>query len=243
MSISLNSIIHYTNKIHKLKSILSEGFKVKYCAEEIYIKDKKTIDGAFPMVCFCDIPLTKAKDHLDAYGCYGIGLSKSWAITNGLNPVLYIEKHSDIAEILHTYTYDAIYADKELKKLDAYIKICSYLKNYDGILVRQTKKINDYRFYDEREWRYVPKPNLLEGSNAIKLESYLANKRKYNLLAEKIKLKFSHSDISYIIVHNEKEIPQITKHLRDCYADKCTSVELEILLTRIITTNQIIKDF
>jgi hypothetical protein len=95
MGISTNAVIHFTNKIERLRGILTEGFKVKYCLEKNYVKGGQ-ISAAVPMVSFCDLPLSEIKNHILKYGSYGIGLKKSWALTNGLNPVLYIDRNSDL---------------------------------------------------------------------------------------------------------------------------------------------------
>ena len=246
MAISTNSIIHYTDTIEKLKGILTEGFQVKYCLEEVATKTGVKIRGAFPMVCFCDIPLSSTKNHLASYGYYGIGLHKYWATINGLNPVIYIDEASDISFSLSKLFLGG---KKENGEHDTdyvinSIKIFSYLKNYEGALLRAGRNEEKYRFYDEREWRYVPNNELMgDATNVAMPENYLADKEKYNKPIEHIKLNFSINDISYIIVKEEKDIPEITKHLRNIYAEKCTVIELEILLTRIITASQVINDF
>lgn len=101
MAISANSIIHYTSTFDILCKILEEGFKIKYCKEDLHLN--KIGDGssaAHPMVSFCDIPLTETSRHFESYGHYGVGLSKEWAIDNGINPVLYIEERSSLAKSL-----------------------------------------------------------------------------------------------------------------------------------------------
>ena len=37
----------------------------------------------------CDIPLTRTSEFCSRYGNHAIGLSKDWAMRNGVNPILY----------------------------------------------------------------------------------------------------------------------------------------------------------
>jgi Putative abortive phage resistance protein AbiGi, antitoxin len=246
MAISTNSIIHYTDSIEKLKSILKEGFKTKYCVEKIMTRGDKLIPGAFPMVCFCDIPLSDAKKHLDSYGYYGLGLKKSWASKKGLNPVFYIDKESSISFIVNQ---QGKRISTQLKTIEVewkrgFAHICSFLKNYEGPLIRNSESIDDYRFYDEREWRFVPSTDLLAGRpNVIVVDKYLEAKNTFNEKVADIKLEFEFSDITYIIVKREEDVVEITKSLREVYAGICTATALEVLLTRVITVDQIINDF
>ncbi|RZJ20426.1 MAG: hypothetical protein EON51_15145 [Acinetobacter sp.] len=78
MSLSTNSIIHYTDTFKKLLGILSEGFSIKYCAERLVVDGSKGSSAAHPMISFCDIPLSQSSEHFSSYGKYGIGLSKYW---------------------------------------------------------------------------------------------------------------------------------------------------------------------
>ena len=87
MGLSSNSLIHFTPKKEYLVGILENNFKINYCVEEIFT-EKYSMSGAFPMVCFCDIPLSEITAHMFNYGDYGIGLKREWIISNGLNPVL-----------------------------------------------------------------------------------------------------------------------------------------------------------
>jgi len=101
MAISTNSIIHYTRKYDTITSVLQEGFRIKYCAEALKLGNDKFSKTAHQMISFCDIPLSNSKQHFSAYGRYGIGLSKDWAKRNGVNPVIYIDKNSLIAESIY----------------------------------------------------------------------------------------------------------------------------------------------
>ena len=70
-NISTNSLFHFTNDITYLIDILENGFQARYCFENISFGNYKF---AFPMKCFCDIPLSAIKFHLKEYGQYGIGI-------------------------------------------------------------------------------------------------------------------------------------------------------------------------
>ena len=245
MAISTNSVIHYTSSLKRLKSIMIEGFKVKYCFETI-LTSERPLTGAFPMVCFCDIPLSNVKDHLRSYGHYGIGLSKKWASANGINPVLYLDKTSGLSGKLFKQGLRSQNDQGIVQQewLDNFMQICSYIKNYDGELLRKTKRFLNYRFYNEREWRYIPNTELLtDFPNAVAKAEYLKDKVMLNEKAAKIKLVFNFNDISYIIVKNEKEISSIAKHIKESYKNKCSEKDLEILLSKILTTYQIKNDF
>lgn len=68
MSLSTNSVIHYTDSLNNLKGILKDGFHIKYCVETFIPINKRTISAAFAMVSFCDIPLSETKNHIISYG-------------------------------------------------------------------------------------------------------------------------------------------------------------------------------
>lgn len=203
MPISADSIIHYTDTFDKLKNILIEGFGIKYCEEQLKIVDKSGSLAAHPMVCFCDIPLSQSFKHFDAYGKYGLGLTKIWANKMGINPVLYMEPNSDISKTLGALLKERRDKKSNLTKLqkDQILRIKCFTKNYSGKLVRKKVNNNNYRFYDEREWRLVPDKEKLNGENfSITLSKYKNDKNKYNNALSTIRFSFLHNEISYIIV-------------------------------------------
>lgn len=247
MAISTNSIIHYTKTIKALKSILENGLKVKYCYEKVLASEKGHLHSAFPMVSFCDIPLSQVKDHLDSYGEFGIGLKKEWAKENKLSPVLYFDKDSELMNYIRS-EFERLNEKRkkneiEFSDMEHLITILAYSKNYEADLTRKGKTIKDYRFYNEREWRYIPNQEKLGTALPwITSDLYNKNKIKHNKSLENIKLSFDSNDISYIIVKCENDIKEITQTIRNIFADKCTMQQMEILLTRIITTDQIRHD-
>ncbi len=247
MAISTDSIIHYTNTFDKLEHILKEGFGIKYCAEELKIEGEKGSLAAHPMISFCDIPLSQSYRHFDAYGKYGLGLTKVWANKMGINPVLYMELNSSISKTLGRLLVERRNRSKSnLTKLQRndILKIKCFTKNYSGHLKREKIDNINYRFYDEREWRMVPEKDKLNGAKfSIGLKSYEKDKDKYNKLISDIRFRFSPNEISYIIVNQTIEIPIVINILRTEYSAKCKPHEFDILLSKIVSTEQIISDY
>ncbi|MGK0256413.1 MAG: hypothetical protein ACI81I_001030 [Arcobacteraceae bacterium] len=245
MGLSSNSIIHFTNKKEYLQGILENNFQLSYCKEEFHYKDK-CVPFYVPMVSFCDIPLSEMKNHIDSYGSYGIGLSKEWANRHKLNPVLYISKNSSLSN-----SYDTIFkkyimdAAKTMSTLDdnekSLVDILRYMKLYQNKLVRANgETIDNYRFSDEREWRYVLDYNkgvkFLIGANNF-------NKDSDNKMLLGHTLDFEPNDIKYIIVEQETEIQEFISFLKDKKGNKFPYHDIERLTTRIITVDQIKNDF
>ncbi len=85
MSLSSDSLIHITNK-ESLIAILGNGaFRPSFSKERILLKGGELPPVFFAMVCFCDIPFSQIKEHINLYGqkdskAYGIGLTKEWGL-------------------------------------------------------------------------------------------------------------------------------------------------------------------
>ena len=246
MAISTNSIIHYTNTFKVISLILKEGFLVKYCEERLKLGNNGFSSAAHPMVSFCDIPLSTSQQHFDAYGRYGIGLSKDWAIKNGVNPVLYIDKNSLFANSLLELIKERRKKNTNLTRKQGLeiLQIKSYAKNYSGSLKKNKVDIPNYRFYDEREWRLVPSNTTLDSAPfSVNLTEYREDKKKYNDRISNFRVEFTPKDISYIIVNKTTEIPKMIKFLREELSDKCSAKELDLLFSKICSTEQIIDDY
>lgn len=246
MAISTNSIIHYTDSIEKLKSILMEGFRIKYCAEKLILEDDLKSLAAHPMISFCDIPLSQSYKHFDAYGKYGLGLTKDWAKRNGVNPVLYLDTKSSITKSLGSFIKERRNPRSNLTAIQKQeiLRIKCFTKNYSGHLKRKLIDNPNYKFYDEREWRLVPEKDDLKGAKfSLKLKFYNKDKEKYNRTIADIRFVFQPKDISYIIVEKTSEIPEVISLLRIAYNVKCTAAELDILFSRICSTEEILNDY
>lgn len=243
MPLSSNTIIHLTHQKSSLKGILERNFRIHYCKETILLHDEEFVMRV-PMVSFCDIPLSEIKEHIEKYGCYGIGLSKSWAERNGLNPVLYIEPKSYLSKSYSKALQELIVdapGDGLSDGQQCFIDILRYIKNYQGQLLRQGRLIDEYRFSDEREWRYVPPLTELRPM-LITEKEYQKNKDSIPLSPQGAVLRFEPNDIKYIIIESDSEIPEFLNLLRQTKGKIYTHEDVERLMTRILTAEQIKED-
>jgi len=188
--------------------------------------------------CFCDIPLSKIKSHLNWYGNYGLGIKKTFLQNHGVSPVVYIHHNSlwILNLILGTTNLDS----------DA-IPIIPYLKRYFGDDFRLnedgTPKRKFKKFYDEREWRYVPKQKIElladeEDTLDYCLNQVIRKNSNHPLVGATIPL---HPDvIEYIIIHNFYEYKELKQKLRNIYSD---DNEYELMLSKILFSERIMRDF
>lgn len=235
--ISSNLLFHFTKSTDALISILENGFWPMTANEDISFmmpNYKRAIVG-IPMVCFTDIPIELTGEHRKQYGEYGIGLKKEWGINNGLNPICYIIKNSEMYNAYNHLQWiiqqNALKLDNGKKDgentlftMDAVMNFAGHMKEYTD-----DSALNSKPFYDEREWRYLP-PFKDEGENIDGYCNRLVNgKEKNNREREKLNrhmrqkytLKFTIDDIDKIVlpVRKEQEVIQIL------YSSKLNDVE------------------
>jgi hypothetical protein len=266
LTISSNTLFHFTDKIENVINILENEFRPHFCLEDLNIIAPdlgymEELEFAIPMVCFCDIPLSQARVHMQNYGKYGIGLSKEWGKRNNISPMLYAYENSAIIfgvrqmlERTVGFGLDNVFFGPDLgvKNLDLIDKILGdiqriacFIKPYEGKLWRNGKYTDKIRFYDEREWRFVPKlPEEILPHRLTKAE-YSDPKQK-NSANEKLRensvLKFEPSDIKYIIVQKENEIIDIIKEI-ERIKRKYDDDKKKLLCSRVISSEQILEDF
>jgi hypothetical protein len=248
-TISSNTLFHFT-EFEKLKSILKNGFRPQYCLEDLngiyFDYNDPELEHAFPMVCFCDIPLSQIRDHLK-YGYYGIGLKKEWGMQNKITPVLYAYEKSAIAMSIFKLIVKGWELSKktenheELENIIFYSEyLRSFTKPYQGRLWRRDKYVEQIRFYDEREWRFVPWQDPYK-HGISKKEFFEPIIEKYQKqLWENIVLKFNPSDIKYIIVSREDEIVGMIEEIEK---NMNNSNDKKLLYSKIISTENILDDF
>lgn len=247
MTISASSLFHFTDQKPALFGILENNFKIYNCKETIRFKGAIN-EYRIPMVSFCDIPLSQIKEHITKYGRYGVGLTKNWGKRKRLNPVLYLSSGSFVAESYVTAARHFIEDDDgsmdsistEQKYL---LDVARYIKNYEGDLTRKGSTYKDYRFSDEREWRYVP-PIEEDCEMLVSDEWYKSAKNKAYTDSKltDLRLTFDPNDIKYIIIDNDSEITELVEHLKRVKGKNYTYHDIERLTTRILTCEQIMSD-
>lgn len=194
--VNSSSLFHFTQKLDTLKKIIKNGLRYSFAYEQYpssivqsYLfpfedinDDLKMANGvAIPMISFCDIPITRASEHIDRYGHYMIGLNKnnfSRDFANIINPVIYV--HSpNLENAITRFGIEYGKAEREILKMftdrnivnsfigktkqellcdNNFIKIVDPLINIrflSNFLIGLIKPIKDetYSYYDEREWR------------------------------------------------------------------------------------------
>jgi hypothetical protein len=259
--LSSASLFHFTRDFAALRKIVKEGFRPHYSREDLSMFRLPKCLG-IPMISFCDIPLSRAEKHSKVYGCYALGLHKDWGKQKNISPVHYIYPGSICAEVIvkiyETLPHENILHQCDCLKFNPQTAIFFYPKPYDGELLKTgkdgklLKPKEKVTFYDEREWRYVPfadktianaptppevQPILSEGDYSSP-ETY---EQKTKMLQEHYTLKFHASDIKFIIVGKEDEIPEMVKDIDDNLP--CSENDKKKLITRIITMEQIRENF
>lgn len=127
--------------------------------------------------------------------------------------------------------------------LDRFQDFASYVKPYNGESPRESG--TTWRFYDEREWRFVPDLQDFPFRYGLTKEEFNSEDKlegAQNVLWRKSTLQFSPEDIKYIIVEREDEILEMTRRI-DQIKERFNANLLQFLKFRIISSEQIREDF
>lgn len=276
-TIKSNSLFHFTPKEEYLLDILENGFWPRYCSEDIewlIPKDfkneleKQEEDNfwetltkelikynissiAYPMSCFCDIPLSKITAHTDFYGGFGLGMTKEWGIRKRLNPIFYLSDNSIIPNLIQSFLLKTAPIDfwksiqSEKTNQNTIIQLMKFLKPLRGKMKVNGKEVTK-NFDEECEWRYAPasdENNLFPNF----LPNFLANNNEElqdsNIVTKKVaSLNFEPSDIKYIFVPENSNIPTIINKINTIFTNYPEHERL-LLLSKVISLDTIRKDF
>jgi hypothetical protein len=263
MAISSNTLFHFTNSYNNLIGILKNGFIPHYSAENIIINDL-LLEIAIPILSFCDIPLSQVSNHMKTYGYYGLGVDIKWAQRNRLNPVLYLQNKSLLSKHLfetiikinklngfidkNNMTIDYLreiesYKDKFPHQLFELMHVLRYIKPYKGDFNRNSETFTNYKFYNEREWRFTSSYKEAGNKLSISFEQFTDTKIRNteNAILSNYPLTFEESDVKFIIIHFEDKISKMAKDIKEI--DRFNSDSSDKLISRIISCDRILQDF
>lgn len=237
------SLFHFTKSLDVLKSILKNGFWPRYCLEDVEWQGHEENEFvAFPMVCFCDIPISRISEHVMFYGQFGVGLTKEWGAKNNLNPVIYFSGNNPLHGALLSLTgavYDLGKDEKKQGLIDIRYILAHSKPTTGRMIISGEPVVKD--FYQESEWRYVPQNNEIEDhltQEAITKEGL----DQYNSMThEKCMLKFLPSDVKYIFVPTDADIPAIMNFLQS-ELDHYPNAELKLLMSRVTSLESVALD-
>ena len=176
MAISAQTLFHFTKYNYLKKIIKTKAFYPRYCFEESI--DHEGLVLAYPMTCFCDIPLSQIQFYAKTYHSNGLGLKKSWGVESGLNPVFYLQTGSYPLALINKAFRAALSNQTKLSDekyaintdnpafLKYFLHLTAYFKPRAGKtwnkankrfeVYQQSNKFRMTDFYNEREWRYIP---------------------------------------------------------------------------------------
>jgi len=261
MSVSSNSLFHFVSRREYLEDILNGDFYPRYCMEHFDFKMLRLRDVYILMKCFCDIPLSQIIEHTKMYGNYGIGFSKEWGQRQRISPMIYLYRNSNTYKNINDTFQNVLdkayteFVTKKTKKASKEVfdslSILGYIKPIKGKMQRNGKDVSVI-FYNEREWRFIPKTWDVEDKNELVNNFILLPKSLVDenpILLDKLhsfskinlKIPYTADDVKYIFVENENE--------REYFFDLLSKSEYfdensrKKLMCKIITTNQIKEDF
>jgi hypothetical protein len=236
-----SSIFHYTEKSEYLKGILKDGFHPRYSLEDLRWLGLNLREIAFPLVSFCDIPLSRVDDHANFYLSYGIGLKQNWAVTKGITPITYVSHQSELRNDFRRL----IRLKKDPSESALTYGFLSYAKPLSGKMYRRGKTVRR-EFYRECEWRYIPRikrdhvdsflvPERFHDQELLKVD--------HKKLAESYRLEFDASSIKHIILKSDEEIPDFCEFIDTLEEVRFPKEMCQVLKTRITTLDSIRKDY
>lgn len=239
-----HTLFHFTKTNDTLKNIIRDGFWPRFCLEDIGWLGYELSDYvAYPMVCFCDIPISRVDEHVKFYGEYGIGLTKEWAMANKFTPVLYVASNSHIPKRFREIATIAfkLAEEEQVSAMNTLRYLLAHSKPTEGNMVIGSDVITK-EFHQESEWRYVPIHDDIKGYLTRKdFEDSAKLEERNNLTKRHCVAKFTPKDVKYIFVRNDSDIPDIINFIQS-ELDSYPGADLKILMSRVTSLESISRD-
>jgi hypothetical protein len=210
------SLFHYKEKPEHFYDLLRRGIWPRYCEEDFTEFLKTPVIIAFPVVCFCDIPLKAAGEHRSTYGDFAVSISKRFAGSLDINPMWYLQQGTTITRHVVSqlkknarFSLDAI--GNEFRPLLPYLKPalgCQAARN------TQEPSTEVKVFEEEMEWRYSPCQlannwKVSDSSGFVKSDDVIHN------LSEAFRLKLNTNQIEDVIVPNAEHFERVKREFPD----------------------------
>lgn len=250
---SANVLFKFMGELRFLKEIIENKAIIPRYYEEVI--DYLRIDGlekiVFPMVCFCDINLSKLDNHVQFYGKFGIALNKKWGIRKGVQCINYINKNSNTRKDF-SYLFARALNNLDESKFDEYNNYLFgsllFMKPLVGKMPRNGKYRNK-NFTDEKEWRYIPKIQDDDKIQLIIPQDYAGDENVHNMYSEGMKklrhlwLTFNYDDIEYIMVETKSDRKDFIDFIMNNESINCDTIKKYELISKIIVYNVVRKDW
>lgn len=261
-NISSQSLFRFVREESHLIRILEHCFIPRFSLEkQMYFNSRVTEKYAYPMVCFCDIPLSQVKNHVCSYGSFGIGMKRTWGIKHNLTPVHY-QPHDYFLNLDagRFYNSTAFFSECKNNNKESFLN-----KLYHSMLVKPYN-YGETIYYNEREWRYIVSRDelrewyistekgkkqplyILEDTferrkSKEKEEDSNPQHRKMLEAPNGISnIHFIPSDINYIIVPKDDDILDMACNIM-CIKNRFSDSDKLVLISKIISVERIINDF
>jgi hypothetical protein len=200
---------------------------------------------AFPMVCFCDIPLSRAGKHAQRYGRYALGLTREWATNKSISPVFYIQPDSVLASsllaILRTSRTNQGGDAAEQYRRDT-VLLHSFVKPTAGPEQKDESAVEYVDYFQESEWRHVPTDRRIPTDGPPNLPSFEESRTElHKLTRAHAMLRFEARDLQHIVVEREDEVPRLLSFLWDFYKP-LTEASRHLLLSRVTSFEALERD-
>lgn len=251
---SANVLFKFMGNMDFLKNIIrKKAFIPRYNEENLEYLNIYGVDKiVFPMVCFCDINLSRLDSHVKYYGPYGIALKKKWGIEKGIQPIHYINENSYIRKdlsYLFSKSYNALSQNEEVSEYNDYLLThLLFIKPLVGKMLKN-EEYDEKNFTDEKEWRYVPEILEEDNINLIIPSVYIDRENAYDYYSNKLNniehlwLHFDYEDIEYIMVSSEKDREEFISFIEEEIDNEEDKMKKYILISKIIVYDIINKDW
>ena len=185
-----------------------------------------------------------AKSFIHAYNGTNIGVNLVNNTGLELRQLFDITKsHKEWDEMQKQNIYDEI--ARWVDRIESLGKIVSfgqyipfYVKHYEDDLERNEKTIKNYRFYDEREWCYVPE-SLQTSNEMFKSMSQYKMWREESSeksLLKNVNLDFKLQDITHLLVEKKEDIITLCNTIDNLPLERA-EIEIKERLKSIIKVN------